>query len=289
MAETTPITGSEPLFRKWHVRHGKFTYHPLVVKQRRAVTPNYMRITLQGENVANLYFQCPDDDVRVAIPKNLNDVPGELRVEYEPEYTVYYPDDAPPYEVKAYTVRRYDLDRNEIDLDVALHGKGLGDYWAQHAEPGQTVLVGGAWGSTIYEGTMDHLIMIGDETALPAIGHTIEKQAFTSNIIVVAEVRDEREHQEFVPSPDVNVTVHWVYRGEGVPGKNGVLESAVRELVPLLPNTLYWGMGESATMRSIRRYLADDLGVHRKALSLGGYWKREDDPAEWFYEAGAES
>lgn len=281
MSETL---STAPTFTKTYVRHGQFEYHPFVVKERIQVTPRYVRITLSGPAVDKLYFLSPDDDVRVLIPLDLDAIPGEIRVQFQPEYKIDYPEDAPPYEIKAYTIRRYDPDNQEIDLDVAIHNQGHGMVWAKNAQPGQTVLVGGAWGSFVYEGPMDHIVLIGDETALPAIGHWIERLQAPTSATVIAEVLDGQEHLEFTPPAGVDVQVHWMHRGDAIPGKNDVLESGVREHVSLVPNCLYWGAGESATLRTIRRYLVDELGVHRKAIQLGGYWKREDDPEAWLID-----
>lgn len=278
------ITSNAPTFQKRYVRHGEFEYHPLQVKERAQITPRYVRITLTGPAVSSLYFQSPDDDVRVLIPLDLDAVPGEIRVQFQPEYTVEYPDDAPPYEIKAYTIRRYDLVNQEIDIDIAIHNQGHGVVWAQNAMPGQTVLVAGAWGSFIYEGEMDHIVLIGDETALPAIGHWIEHLKAPTSATVIAEVLNEQEHLEFRSADGVDVHVHWVHRGGAQPGNNDLLENAVREHIPLISNCLYWGAGESTTLRGIRRFLVNELGVHRKAIQLGGYWKREDDPEVWFVD-----
>lgn len=279
-------TQAAPQFVKRYIRHGAFTYHPLRVISRTQITPRYVGITLGGPAVRDLNFLSPDDDVRVAIPIDLDAIPGDLQVNYEPEYTVTYPDDAPPYEIKAYTIRRYDPDAEEIDLEIALHDKGHGDYWGRHAQPGQTVLVAGAWGSFVYEGGMDRIVLIGDETALPAIGHWIERLQPPTAATVIAEIQDEAEQISFHPVDGVHLTVYWVHRRDAQPGRNPLLEQAVRELVRLADNCLYWGNGESSTMREIRRYLVDDLGVHRKAIQLGGYWKREDDPEAWFVDGG---
>lgn len=276
---------ADPTFLKRFVRHGAFIYHPLRVVSRIQLTPRYVRITLAGTAVRDLYFQSPDDDVRVAIPLDLDAIPGDLQVSYEPEYSVSYPDDAPPYEIKAYTIRRYDANAAEIDLEIALHDKGHGDFWARNAKPGQTVLVAGAWGSFVYEGPMDHIVLIGDETALPAISHWIERLQSPTAATVVVEIQNEAEQIHFHPADGVDVTVHWVHRRDARPGRNPLLEQAVRAHVPLLNNCLYWGNGESSTMREIRRYLVDELGVHRKGIQLGGYWKREDDTANWFLDA----
>lgn len=282
----TPSSSPTPAFTKSFVRHGAFVYRPLQVMRRQDIRPRYVGITLAGSAVRDLYFQSPDDDVRVVVPMDLNAIPGDLQVVFEPEYKVTYPEDAPPYEVKAYTIRRFDPDLGELDLEIALHDKGHGDFWARNAQPGQTVLVAGAWGSWAFSGQMDHLVMIGDETALPAIGHMIEKQEMTRSITVVAEVRDGADELEWSIPVDLDCTIHWVHRGNQRPGRNTLLLEGVRKHIPLLDNTLYWGNGESSTMREIRRYLVDELGVHRKAILIGGYWKREDDESDWFFDEG---
>lgn len=281
-------TQAKPSFRKTFVRHTVDGYQRLKVKERVHRTPRYVRITLQGDGVKNLNSQSPDDDFRILIPLDLDAIPGNLTIQYEPEFKYNYPDDAPPYEIKAYTFRRYDADAGEIDLEVALHDKGHGDFWGKNAAPGQEVLVAGGWGSYVYDGPMDHIVLVGDETALPAIGHWIERLEAPTSATVIAEVRDESEHLEFFPVDGVDVTVHWAYRRDGRPGANGVLEATVKEHVENRPNTLYWGAGENSTLREIRRHLVNTLGVDRRAIQFGGYWKREDDQEEWFRDEDLE-
>lgn len=254
------------------------------VKNRQEITPRYVRITLTAPEFDVIHFISPDDDVRIAIPIELDAIPGDLRVQYEPEYKAIYPEDAPPYEIKAYTIRRLDPELKELDVEVAIHNQGHGVHWAQNAKPGQEVLVAGAWGSYMYEGDLEHVVLIGDETAMPAIRHWIERLNAPQSATVIAEVLNEDEHLPIHQNEGVNVEVHWVYRRDLPPGKNDVLLNAVKEHITKQPNTLYWGAGESATLREIRRYLVGELGIHPKATQLGGYWKREDDKEEWFVD-----
>lgn len=270
--------------KRLQLRDGKAQYMRMQVKDRQQITPRYVRITLTAPDFDVIHFISPDDDVRIAIPLDLDAKPGDLRIQHEPEYKVIYPEDAPPYLIKAYTICRLDREMKELDLEVAIHDQGHGVHWATNAKPGQEVLVAGAWGSYLYEGDLDHVVLIGDETAMPAIRHWVSRLEAPQSATVIAEVHNENEHLPIHPNEGVNVSVNWVYRRDLKPGRHELLRNAVKELISKQPNTLYWGAGESSTLREIRRYLVGELGIPPNATQLGGYWKREDDKDEWFVD-----
>ena len=82
--------------------------------------------------------------------------------------------------MRDYTPRRYDLDTLELDIDFVLHGDGPASTWAEQAKPGQFLHIGGPRGSMIVPDIFDSYLLIGDETALPAIARRLEGLAAES-------------------------------------------------------------------------------------------------------------
>src|SRR6266568_4230449 len=71
--------------------------------------------------------------------------------------------------MRDYTPRRFDAVQRELDIEFALHGDGPAATWAAQAAPGQRVMIGGPRGSFIVPTDFDWHLLIGDETALPAV------------------------------------------------------------------------------------------------------------------------
>ncbi|NEE10289.1 siderophore-interacting protein, partial [Streptomyces sp. SID7499] len=80
-----------------------------------------------------------------------------------------WPADARPI-AKDYTPVRYDPEAGEIDFDFVRHEGGVASSWAQAVKPGEVTWIAGPKMSHGHPEGADWLLVIGDETALPAIG-----------------------------------------------------------------------------------------------------------------------
>src|SRR5262249_61061101 len=72
-----------------------------------------------------------------------------------------------------YTPRRYDPAANTLDIEFVLHDAGPATRWATQVQPGQTLQIGGPRGSFIIPTDFDWHLLIGDDTALPAIARPL--------------------------------------------------------------------------------------------------------------------
>ena len=72
--------------------------------------------------------------------------------------------------VRTITVRRADPAAREIAVDIAVHGEhGTAGPWAASAKPGQPMYLMGPSGAYAPDPAADWHLLVGDETALPAI------------------------------------------------------------------------------------------------------------------------
>ncbi|RKP55666.1 siderophore-interacting protein [Pararobbsia silviterrae] len=244
----------------------------LEVKRVETLTPHMVRITLTGDALAGFESGAPDDHVKVFVPP-----PGHTHPTL-PVMTADGPRFAQgvtPSAARDYTPRRYDAAANELDIDFVLHGDGPASTWASQAKPGQWLGVGGPRGSRIVADDFDTYVLIGDETALPAIGRWLDEMPAGTRAITIVEVANEDERQPLHSKADVQRI--WLYRNGEEPGMTTRLEDALRAVEFPEGDTFVWVGAESRTVRGIRLYLQDERNHNPDWIKASGYWKRWPD------------
>jgi NADPH-dependent ferric siderophore reductase len=222
--------------------------------------------------------------------------------------------------IRTYTARAVRQAEREVDVDVVLHGEsGPASRWATQARPGDRVTLLGP--NAEFEGDCGGiefdvaacarpLLLVGDETAVPAIASILERLPASVRGEVLLEVPDADDALD-LRAPD-GVTITWIARAGAsrgellVPAVQAVAErlvvserSAVRsrpavsaepsddlgpadELLWEVPapgpgstsDELYaWLAGEAGVITSLRRHLVRGLGVDRRSVAFMGYWK----------------
>jgi len=241
----------------------------LTVQSVQRLTPSMARITLGGD-LAGFVSSAYDDHVKVFFP-----LPGQS--------APTLPEQAPNGSVQAegierspgrdYTPRRYDVGRNELVIDFALHDAGPATAWAAAAKPGQQLSIGGPRGSFVVPDDFDWYLFIGDETALPAIGRRLEELRTGVRAIVVAAVTGPEEEQTFESRADVEMI--WVRRPLSRAEDSASLLDAVRALtLPKNGDGYAWAAGESQTAKLLRQHLVNERGFDKAWVKAAGYWKR---------------
>ncbi|WP_166225528.1 siderophore-interacting protein [Pseudomonas atagonensis] len=228
------------------------------------LTPRMRRITLGGPELAGFISLGTDDHVKLLFPQN-----AEQTAALE-TMVLGGKNDGPTPEMRDYTPRRYDLDKLELDIDFVLHGDGPASTWAEQAKPGQFLHIGGPRGSMIVPDIFDSYLLIGDETALPAIARRLEGLAANRKALVVIEVENGKEQQMLESAAQVNVI--WVLR-EG--GKDNLL-TTVKQLQVPKGNLYAWVATETKVSRQIRRVLIDEHGLDEQLIKAVGYWRAEE-------------
>lgn len=172
---------------------------------------------------------------------------------------------------RTYTVRRFDPDAGELTIDVALHDAGLASTWARRTRIGDRVLICGPWRSAGLPAGVDWMLIGGDETALPAIAHCLEKLPPALPAVVVIEVADPAHRQEL--RSDAAVEVTWLYRSEAG-GRSRLAETVTaapwRDGRPYL-----WVAGEMLELKPVRRW-AKERQLPREHVEIAGYWRRRE-------------
>src|SRR3546814_1783518 len=86
-----------------------------------------------------------------------------------------FPTDGARPVARDFTPRHFDHARTELTIDVALHAHGPATDWAATVTEGQEVGIGGPRGSMLIPDSFHTHLLIGDETALPAIARRVDE------------------------------------------------------------------------------------------------------------------
>ncbi|QGZ63405.1 siderophore-interacting protein [Paraburkholderia acidisoli] len=245
--------------------------HPLKFRLLRVarvapVSPALVRVTLTGD-LSDFVSASFDDHVKVFFPAEGADKPAVPSL--GPDGPVF-PEGVARPAARDYTPRRYDPQSNELDLEFALHEAGPATAWAAQAQPGQYLGVGGPRGSMVIPKEFDWHLLVGDETALPAIARRLAELPANARVAVVVEVANRAARIELPTEADLYAT--WVYRDESETDQP--LVDAVSQ-VWLPPGEGYvWAAGEASAIRAVRAHLCNERGVDKKRVRASAYWRR---------------
>lgn len=230
----------------------------LTVVRKTEVTPDMIRVTLSGPDLEGFTSLGFDDHIKLFIDAgdSAHPAPGE---------------DGPPPVMRDYTPRHYDADKNELDIDFAIHEAGPATRWAIEAKPGDKISIGGPRGSFVIEDDFDWYLFVGDETALPAIGRRLEELRPGAHAMVLAEVSGAANEQTFRSAASLSVS--WLHRGDRKAGDNTILEDALRKLVLPRGDGYAWIACESVTAKRLRQVLSGELQHPKAWLKAAGYWR----------------
>jgi NADPH-dependent ferric siderophore reductase len=175
-------------------------------------------------------------------------------------------------------VRFWDPFSLELSIDFVVHGdSGIAGPWARDARPGDEVLLLGPGGGYRPDPAADWHLLVGDESALPAIAVALEALRDDAVVRVFVEV-DGPDDEIPVMLPAAG-QLTWVHRSGDQVGSR--LVDAVTAL-QFPPGDLHaFVHGEAGFVKRLRRLLVVERAVPRERLSLSGYWRLGTDDEGW--------
>lgn len=243
----------------------------LVVLRVEQLSPHMRRVTLGGPGLRGFHSAAPDDHVKLFFPNH----DGELVLPVLGPNGPEFPAGREPSPMRDYTPRRHDAARGELLIDFVLHGDGPASNWATQAAPGQCLAAGGPRGSHVIADDFDRYVLMGDETALPAIGRWLEELPAGARATALIEIPEAADRQSL--SSRGEVEIRWLARDGAEHGE--LLERAQHELPATEGDTFYWIAAESRRVRAMRQWL-DQRGVPKDWIKATGYWQAHPEDAE---------
>jgi NADPH-dependent ferric siderophore reductase len=244
----------------------------LEVRRREFLTPGFASVTLGGPALRDLVVAGGDQAVRLFFPREGQTVLRMPTLSNEAwiAQLLLVPKSARPW-VRNLTIRRARSADDEIDIEFALHGDSPMASWVRRVEPGAP--------AGIFDvGTMYRLpkhaegqVLVGDETALPAILSILDGTPPSLPTDVYLEVATAADIRSVKVPADVRV--HWFSRDDEGLRPGTLTLDAVREASLPTGRFYTWIAGESRLATSVRRHLVDDRGVPKRDISFFGYWR----------------
>ena len=289
------------------------------------VSPSFVRVTFGGDELFD--FGTPgevfDSRIKLIFPPASGVLPTLDRENGDWWGSFLAVPEEERGSMRTYSVRDLradDATGTEVDVDFVLHLEpgltGPASLWASTAAVGQELyLVGprrgvdaGAHGGAEYApGTATAVVLVGDETAAPAIARILEDAPRDLRGVAFIEVPSPADILRIdVPS---GVEVHWLPRDAGEPHGLRLIPAVLAylgdadaadeirvkdiETEDLLWETpeysglgeeiaaaeapaerYFWIAGESGVVTTLRRHLVKDLGIDRSQVAFMGYWRR---------------
>jgi NADPH-dependent ferric siderophore reductase len=242
-------------------------FREMTVVRTEPVSPRMQRVILTGDAA---FYDADSYHVRVLVPPK-----GRAPVWpwASPDGRTVWPKGDDELLARVYTIRRVDLERGEVAVDVVVHEGAPGSDWATSAEPGSIVgILGPGGGGMPPEADLN--ILGGDETALPAITRMLEGLPATARAVVRIEIADIAEAQPLASPAELNIA--WLPRDGAPAGTTNLLETAIRGLdwqaVPA--RTHVWCACERTAARRIRNFLDKERGFAKTERTAVAYWRR---------------
>ncbi|MBP2181544.1 siderophore-interacting protein [Amycolatopsis magusensis] len=251
----------------------------LRVLRTERLTPHMVRVVAGGEGLAqfqeNGYSDAyvkltfPVPGVRYPEPLDLQQIRAELPREQWPR-------------TRTYTVRYLDRKAGELAIDFVVHGdEGIAGPWALGVRPGDDMLIAGPGGAYAPGEEADWHLLVGDESALPAISASLERMPSGAKVQAFILVGGPDEELPLATKADAEIT--WLHRSAG-----GDLVRKVRDLDFGEGVVQSFVHGEADFVRELRRHLLNERGVRKDLLSISGYWRRGKDEDGWQAEKAEE-
>ncbi|MDB5850636.1 MAG: NADPH-dependent ferric siderophore reductase [Rhodoferax sp.] len=250
------------------VRH-ELKFRLLDVLRTERLTPGMVRVTLAGADLEGFNSPGFDDHVKLFFP---DPATGEIVMPKAGPNGPESPADGPRPTMRDYTPRHYDADARTLDIDFAVHDAGPATTWALQAAPGQRLGVGGPRGSFLLPTAFDWHLLIGDDTALPAMARRLAQLPAGTRALVIAEVDTPADQLPLASAAEVQVV--WAYRHGAVPGDAAPLLQALA--ATQLPHGDFhaWVACESGVAKQLRAELIGARGAQPQWTKAAGYWRR---------------
>ncbi|GLS85959.1 siderophore-interacting protein [Cypionkella aquatica] len=170
-----------------------------------------------------------------------------------------------------YTIRAIDPAAGWLELDIFVHGHGRTCAWALAVKRGAEVGLIGPGGG--YLPMARHLVLLGDETALPAIARILENAAPDTLGQALILLPDARAVQAIAAPPGVQI--RWLSRASG-DTLDTALATTTLPRAGLAGGRLLWIAAERAFCQRLRAQFTPATGWAKSETMIAAYWTAAD-------------
>jgi len=200
------------------------------------------------------------------------DLEGFVSLSFDDHVKLFFETGAEKPEMRDYTPRSFDTHAGTLVLDFVLHEAGPATQWAFDARVGDKLQVGGPRGSAVVAPVFDWYLLIGDETALPAIGRCIEELRAGVKVVSLVAITDSAEQQRF-ETPAAH-DAHWLYRAADAAHEPAPMLKALQALTWPEGKGFVWVASEATVARVLRAHVLQDRNHPKEWSKASGYWAK---------------
>jgi len=249
-----------------------------VVRTER-VSSSFVRVVFAGDDLARFRHMGYDQWFRLFLPVEGGDLtraPRKLDTVSFVKFLAVAKSARPI--LRNYTVRafRRSPEGDELDVDFVVHGAGddhvapqpTAAAWAMSAQPGDFAAIideGIGFDRTVLGRP---IVMVADESALPAAAGILEALPRTSRGTAILEVPAD-DDVRVIDAPD-GIDVRWITRAAGRSPGVAALEAAA--LLEVGDEHAAWVAGEQSLVRDARRHWIA-AGIPKDRIAFTGYWR----------------
>lgn len=214
------------------------------VREKHLLSDTFIRIVLQGEALQDFVSLGFDDHVKLLIPT----------------------EDGQPIP-RNYTPRSFNTQTGELTIDFERHPHGLASTWAEQVNPGDAITVAGPRASLLFEQSAEYSVLVGDNTALPAIARYLETCS------------DSHRCDVFILAQDAGYLSMWqhsvMHQVRYFADRETLLAAVSAQT--LLDQSRCWVAGEAQLVRELRKTFKQRENWPTLATNFSVYWQQGKD------------
>lgn len=247
------------------VRH-PIVVRTLTVKSIEDLAKNYRRIVFHSDDLTGFISSSFDDHIKLFIAEDFED----LIVPSITEHGLVFPEGKAKPAARDYTPYYFDAQTNCLTVDFVLHPSGPAGEWASQAKRGQQMAIAGPRGSMVVPTAYDWHLLIGDETAIPAISRRLVELQTHEKVVVILELENDNLLSLLPEHPHAQVHLH--IRTDD---KSGLAQTVQSVSLPS-GNGFAWAAAESTVVKLVREVLVHFHGLSNDTIRASSYWRIGD-------------
>lgn len=235
-------------------------FRELVVKSKEKIAESFYRIVFTSEQLAGFSSSGFDDHLKIFFPA------GDKKYAL-PQITdegIVWPDGSRPPS-RDYTPLAFDAERNELTIDFFIHDGGIASQWAEAAQPGDSLIIGGPRGSLITPDDYAWQLYVCDETGLPAVLRRL--RALPENIIPQVLVNCRQPGVHVYLSECASAGIEWL--------DTDAIAAKLTSLTVPAEDYFIWITGEGETVKQLSNNLLATHDLNSDFVRAAAYWHKK--------------
>jgi ferric-chelate reductase (NADPH) len=232
-------------------------FRELTVKSKQTAVDCFYRIVFVSEQLSGFASHGFDDHIKVFFP----DADGRLELPVITGEGIVWGEGPRPAS-RDYTPLAFDVERNELTIDFYIHEGGVASSWAEGAQPGDKLMIGGPRGSLVIPTDYAWQLYVCDESGLPAVRRRL--QQLSENVHVQVLVNSHRAATEPYLSEFTHANIEWL-SGEAIADR-------LQNLSVPAQDYFIWLTGEGQEVKRLHDNLLATYALDADYVRAVAYW-----------------